>query len=224
MKKLMKNPIVNRIIKLLAVFIITASGGAIIGMIIGRFIAGLFTNTYTESGNAAGNIFGFFFISVIFIIIYAVFFIRTRKNKDLFASKTQNSSDIKNYFINCVKTTGKKEIILFAAYTMPVMLFNLFADNWLLKNFTVYISDITQLEFTGLTLDIIGLILCLFAPFAFFYEITSAIPFIGAVIGYLLNILFFAAGYAVCLRIIFRKWNKKWYIKKEDLYRPGKVE
>jgi hypothetical protein len=183
--------------------------GVFLGYAIGRFIVGLFFNMYEEPGNIIGNITGFTCMFVIFAILYARFFIITDKKKDLFIKQTHNIEEVKKYHVTFMKTIAKKEIILFTLYTLPMMIINY-----------IYIIDYTNIT-DELYLSFSGFIYVVYSPLALFYWATTGIPFVGPVIGYLFSILFFTAGYAICLKVIFRNWAKIWYIDKKDLIKSN---
>ena len=136
----MKNPSIKRII-LFVIFIGFISVGIFLGYTIGRFIIGLFYNMYEEPGNTIGNIAGFFCMFVIFIILYGRFFIETDKKKDLFIKETHSVEDVKKYYVIFMKTVAKKEIALFAVYTLPMMIINY-----------IHIIDYTNITDTNRTL------------------------------------------------------------------------
>ena len=204
MKELMEKQSLKRVLMFI-VSIGVISIGVFLGYTIGRFIVGLFFNLYEEPGSIIGNITGFFCMFVIFVILYARFFIITDKKKDLFIRQTQNIEDVKKYHITFMKTIASKEIILFAIYTLPMIIIN-------------YIHTIDYTNITDeLYLSLSGFIYVVYSPLALFYWAAAGIPVVGPVIGYLFSVLLFAAGYAVCVKVIFNKWTKRWYIDKEDL-------
>ena len=204
----MRNQIIKRII--LSIFSIgIISVGVFSSYAVGRFIVGLFFNMYEEPGNTIGNITGFFCMFVIFVILYARFFIVTNGKKSLFIKQTHNIEEVKKYHVTFMKTIAKKEILLFAAYTAPMMIINY-----------IYLIDYTNIT-DELYVSISGFIYAVYSPLALFYWAASGIPFAGPVVGYLFSVLFFAASYLICLKIIFRKWGKIWYIKKENLLKSN---
>ena len=200
----MKNQGIKRVI-LSVVSIGIISIGIFSSYAIGRFIVGLFFNMYEEPGNTIGNIAGFFCMFVIFVILYAKIFIVTNRKKDFFIKNTHSIEEAKKYHITFMKTIAKKEILLFAAYTFPMMIINY-----------IYLIDYTNIT-DELYASVSGFIYAVFSPLALFYWATTGIPFVGPVIGYLLSILFFVVGYLICLKVIFRKWSKTWYVNKENL-------
>jgi len=204
----MKESIKKQSIKRILMFIISIgviSIGVFLGYAVGRIIVGIFFNLYEEPGNIIGNITGFFCMFVIFVILYARFFIITDKKKNFFIKQTQNIEEVKKYHITFMKTIATKEIILFAIYTLPMMIINY-----------IHIIDYTNIT-DELYLSLSGFIYVVYSPLALFYWATKGIPFAGPVIGYLFSILLFIVGYAICLKVIFRKWAKIWYINKEEL-------
>ena len=57
------------------------------------------------------------------LIVYYKFFIATKKNEQLFVQQSSNGFDMRGFLKACMKTSGKNEIIIFAAYSLPLMIF-----------------------------------------------------------------------------------------------------
>jgi len=197
----------RRLIYLAVIFLAVLFGGWMLSFIIGRLLVGLFIDTYTEPGNTIGDVVSMSFVFIGFVILNARFFIPTETNKDSFKMQTTKSADVKSHFIWHMKTVGVKETLIFAAYSAPLMIVLILGVNEIANIPIIFVPVVLILGFSQL-----------------FYIIASFMPAAGfifhPIVGYLSSVLFFYIGYGVCLRIILRKWAKKWYIEKEEIGKP----
>ena len=139
---------------------------ALTGIIV-RMIPGLFINMYEigETGKIIIDLSHLFLIILCYLVIYYKFFIATKNNENLFSQQLSDNFDLKALFNNHMRTVGKNEIIIFAAYSLPLMIF--------FNRFEMFYTDMR-------------------------------------VIGYILGVLLFSAGYMLCSAGVYRKWDKKW--------------